>query len=120
MKKESARFLSGDVLPIEEVQDGISRQIMGYNKDLMLVKVWFNAGAEGYQHEHIHSQTTYIESGIFDVTIDNVTQRQTAGDSYFIPPNIRHGAVCVEEGVLLDVFSPVREDFLQEDGNDEG
>lgn len=78
----------------------------------MTVKVWFDAGAEGYQHEHRHSQTTYIVSGQFDVTINGVTQRQKAGDSYYIPPHVMHGAICVESGILLDVFSPVREDFL--------
>ncbi|MCL4171053.1 UNVERIFIED_CONTAM: hypothetical protein GTU68_053338 [Idotea baltica] len=78
----------------------------------MLVKAWFESGAEGYQHQHPHSQSTYIESGVFDVTIDGVTKRQRGGDCYYIPPNLMHGAVCIEPGILIDTFSPVREDFL--------
>ena len=112
MKYESERFLSGSEIAVDEVGDGIKRQIMGHNDDIMIVKVWFEAGSEGYQHKHRHSQSTYIESGIFDVTISGETRRQGAGDCYYIAPRELHGAVCVQAGVLIDVFSPVREDFL--------
>lgn len=112
MKKESAIFLFGDQLEVEQVQDGIKRQILGYNHELMTVKVWFEAGAEGYLHQHPHSQSTYIISGEFDVTIGGETRRQKGGDSYYIPPNVLHGAICIESGSLLDVFSPCRDDFL--------
>lgn len=114
MKKESEIFMFADEVPWEEVQPGIKRQILGYNHEIMIVKAAFEAGAEGYQHEHRHSQATYIESGEFDVTIDGVTRRQKAGDSYYIPPHVMHGAICVASGVLIDTFSPVREDFLTE------
>ena len=69
--------------------------------------------SEGYQHEHYHSQVTYVESGVFDVTINGETKRQSVGDSYYIPPHVMHGAICVEAGVLLDMFSPIREDFFE-------
>ena len=110
---ESERFLFGVDTPIEDVDPGIKRQILGHNDELMLVKAIFESGAEGYQHEHYHSQVTYIESGVFDVTIDGVTKRQSAGDSYFIPPHVLHGAICIEAGALLDMFSPIREDFFE-------
>jgi quercetin dioxygenase-like cupin family protein len=109
---QSDRFLFGKNVPVEDMGGGIKRQILGHNDDLMLVKATFQDGAEGYQHQHHHSQVTYVESGVFDVTIDGVTNRQSAGDSFFIPPNIMHGAICLEAGVLLDVFSPIREDFF--------
>ncbi len=114
MKEESDIFLYGNKIEIEEVQPGMTRQIMGYNHEIMIVKVMFETGAEGYQHEHRHSQSTYIESGVFDVTIDGKTERLAAGDGFYIPPHVMHGAVCVEAGVLIDVFSPVREDFLNQ------
>jgi quercetin dioxygenase-like cupin family protein len=115
MKAASDIFLFGDDVDIEDVQEGIKRQILGYNHEIMVVKVWFEAGAEGYQHEHRHSQSTYIVSGEFDVTIDGVTKRQRGGDGYYIPPHLTHGAICVESGILIDTFSPVREDFLSEE-----
>ena len=110
---QSPNFIFGADVPQEDVETGIKRQILGHNDELMLVKATFEAGAEGYQHQHYHSQVTYVESGVFDVTIDGETQRQKAGDSYFIPPNVMHGAICVEAGVLLDMFSPIREDFFE-------
>lgn len=112
MKKESDIFIFDDEIEFEPVSPGIKRKILGYNQEIMIVKAWFEADAEGYQHEHFHSQSTYIVSGVFDVTIDGVTKRQKAGDGYYIPPNVRHGAICVEPGILIDTFSPVREDFL--------
>jgi len=105
--------LFGKDVPLEDVDLGIKRQILGHNDELLLVKAIFETGAEGYQHEHYHSQVTYVESGVFDVTIDGETKRQSAGDSYFIPPHVMHGAICIEAGVLLDMFSPIREDFFE-------
>ena len=110
---QSSNFLFGSKEPVVDADSGIKRQILGFNDGLMLVKNSFEAGAEGYQHKHYHSQVAYIESGVFDVTIDGVTKRQSAGDSFFVPPNVMHGAVCIESGVLLDMFSPVREDFFE-------
>lgn len=114
MKKQSEHFIYGDQAAVEELGDGISRQILGFNGDLMVVRVWFNEGSIGIAHKHIHSQVSYVESGEFDVNVDNVIQRMKAGDSFFIPPHLEHGAVCVKKGVLLDIFSPAREDFLEQ------
>ena len=91
---------------------GLTRKIMGFNNQIMMVEVTFAKGAIGYKHEHFHSQTTYVVSGVFEVTVGEKTQVLKAGDGFFIEPNLIHGAVCLEEGILLDVFSPVREDFL--------
>ena len=95
-----------------EVADtGITRKIIGYDENIMMVRVQFETGAVGYEHQHHHSQTTYIESGVFEVTIAGEKQLLKAGDGFFVPPNTLHGAVCIEAGVLIDVFSPFREDF---------
>ncbi len=114
MDKKSDIFLFGNEQKVEDVGEGIRRQILGYNNELMLVKVWFEEGAVGYVHSHRHSQTSYVESGEFDVNIDGEIKRLSEGDSFFIPPHVSHGAECKKAGVLLDFFSPVREDFLEE------
>jgi quercetin dioxygenase-like cupin family protein len=49
---------------------------------------------------------------VFEITIDGVTQRLEKGDSFYVPPNTLHGAVCLEEGELIDAFSPVRDEFI--------
>ncbi len=105
-------FFFGEETPWEEVGPGLKRQMMGYDGKIMLVKVQFEEGAVGQLHEHYHSQVTYVESGEFEMTIGDVVKIIKSGDSYYIPPHVMHGCVCKKPGVLIDVFSPAREDFL--------
>jgi len=113
MKYESDRFILSDKAKQEDQGGGIVRQIMGHNDDLMLVRVRFAEGAIGYTHAHPHSQVAYVESGVFDFTIGEETRTLKTGDCAYIPPDMQHGAVCREAGVLLDIFNPAREDFLE-------
>jgi len=46
------------------------------------------------------------------MTIGNETKRIKCGDGYYVKPQVIHGVVCIEPGILIDVFSPMREDFL--------
>ncbi|SFW51673.1 Cupin domain-containing protein [Sinomicrobium oceani] len=105
-------FFETDHKEWEQAGEGISRQFVGYDTQIMMVKVKFETGAIGYEHQHFHAQTTYVASGKFRVTIDGEDKVLSGGDGFYIPPNVMHGAVCLEAGVLIDVFSPVREDFL--------
>ncbi len=114
MKHQSKLFLFGKRQEKEVVGVGITRQLLGFDDSLLVARVEFKHGAIGYVHAHPHSQVTYVESGVFDFTVGAETQRLQAGDATYIPPGENHGSVCVEDGVLLDVFSPVREDFLEE------
>jgi len=110
--KASKEFLFGKDIAWEEVGPGLKRQIMGYDDKIMLVKVDFQVGAVGQLHEHYHSQVTYVESGAFEMTIGDEVKVIRGGDSYYIPPHVMHGCTCIEAGVLIDVFSPHREDFM--------
>jgi quercetin dioxygenase-like cupin family protein len=96
----------------EDLGNGIQRQLYGYDNKVMLVKVKFEAGAIGQLHEHHHTQVTYVESGVFEMTIGEAKKTIRKGDGYYVPPNEIHGCVCLEPGMLIDVFSPHREDFL--------
>jgi quercetin dioxygenase-like cupin family protein len=108
----SASFLEGSRIPTEELGEGITRQILAYGPDLMLVRVWFAEGAAGDVHSHAHTQASYIESGRFEVFIDGEKKILGAGDSFYISPHLPHSAACLDAGVILDTFSPLREDFL--------
>jgi len=114
MNMQTDAFLLGKETATEVVDDGVTRQMLGFNDQIMMVKVWFEEGAQGYIHRHFHSQVTYVESGEFDVTVGSETKTLVGGDCFFMEPNIDHGAVCKKAGVLIDVFSPLREDFLGE------
>lgn len=114
MKYASDLFLFGSHEEPVTVGDGITRQILGYDDSILMARVCFEEDSVGYSHTHPHSQVTYVESGVFDFTIGRKTRQLATGDCAYIPPDVEHGAVCRKKGVLLDVFSPVREDFLAE------
>lgn len=96
----------------EELGGGIRRKIMAHDESMMIVKVGFKKGGIGAMHSHHHTQASYVESGVFELTIGDEVKNLKAGDAYFVPSNVEHGAVCLEEGVLIDVFTPRRDDFL--------
>ena len=85
---------------------------MAYDGQLMMVKVKFDKGAVGSMPEHYHSQATYVVSGKFELTIGDKKEILSAGDGYYVAPDELHGCVCLEAGILIDTFSPVRADFL--------
>lgn len=105
-------FIENDAVPWEKVDALIKRKIMSYNESLMVVKVQFETGGIGQLHQHYHSQITHVESGLFEIQINGEKKSLKQGDAFYIPPNVVHGAVCLEAGVLIDVFSPMREDFI--------
>lgn len=106
-------FIEDKDIQWETPDPGIRRKVMAYDERLMLVKVEFQKGAVGALHEHYHSQISHVESGVFEITIDGEKRVLKAGDAYYIPPHVVHGALCLEPGVLIDVFSPHREDFIK-------
>jgi quercetin dioxygenase-like cupin family protein len=106
-------FIESVDIEWEQVATGVKRKIMAYDDKLMLVKVAFETGGVGSLHHHYHSQITHVESGVFEIEIDAEKKILKQGDAFYIPPNIIHGAVCLEAGVLIDVFSPMREDFIK-------
>lgn len=113
MKTKSEVFQIAKEMGWENPGPGIKRQIMGYDGQLMMVKVVFVEGAVGTMHEHYHSQATYVASGKFELTIGEEKRILEAGDGYYVAPDVLHGCVCLEAGILIDTFSPMRADFLK-------
>lgn len=97
-----------------DIGNGVSRQVFGHDDSIMMVKVKFETGAAGTLHKHPHVQVSYVESGSFELTIGDEVKTLNQGDGYFVPPGILHGCICKEAGVLIDVFAPARQDFLQQ------
>ncbi len=95
-----------------EVAPGNRRAVLAQRPELMLVAFSFDKGAMGALHSHPHSQVSYVAEGSFDVTIDGVTTRLSAGGNYVVAPNLVHGVVALEKGLLIDAFTPRRDDFL--------
>lgn len=98
--------------PSEDVGNGVTRRVLAHGGTMMAVEVSFEKGAVGSLHHHPHEQLTYVLSGRFAFTIDGETRDVGAGDTLYKAPEVVHGCVCLEAGVLLDTFTPQREDFL--------
>lgn len=96
----------------EDRGGGVRRKIMAYGDRLMAVYVEFKRGSVGAIHRHPHEQITYIQSGSLTVHINGETRVMRGGDFYFIPPDVEHGVEALEESVLVDFFTPMREDFV--------
>ncbi len=113
MLQKGTLFIKDGEIAWEDLGGGVKRKILGYADKIMMVKVAFEAGGIGALHSHYHVQMSYVESGSFEITIDGKSQLLHTGDAYYLPPDIIHGAKCLEAGVLVDVFTPYREDFIK-------
>ncbi len=99
--------------PIVDTDPGVTRQVLADHPDLMVVAFRFGEiGAEGKLHHHPHVQSTFVKSGKFRFSVDGQETEYSAGDSFVIPSNATHGCICLEEGTLIDCFTPRRDDFL--------
>lgn len=116
MERNSEKYILTKGMEWEELGGGVSRKFLGYDNQIMMVLVKFEKGALGSPHQHFHTQATYCAEGKFEFQIDGVKQIVQAGDGVYIEPNLLHSAVCLEAGILIDTFSPVREDFLSGGG----
>ncbi|MEJ1160930.1 cupin domain-containing protein [Prosthecomicrobium sp. N25] len=102
---------AGDI-PWQDLGGGVRRRILCWDDALMMVEVAFEAGAVGALHSHPHRQASLVRSGRFRLVIDGATRDLGPGDVYFVRPDLPHEALALEAGVLLDVFTPARQDFL--------
>lgn len=113
MKAEKNQiWLSGKDIEGQPAGEGVTRIIKSYTDELMVVENHFKKGAVGALHHHPHTQITYVVSGKFEFTIGEEKRIVEAGDTMLKKDGIEHGCVCLEEGILLDIFSPMREDFV--------
>ena len=107
------RFVKFNDVEWEELLPGFRRKVLGYQSDLMLIRVEFEAGIEFPPHKHPHQQITHILEGEFKANIDGEEMTLYPGDSYVVPGNVLHALKCLKKGSAIDMFSPMREDFLE-------
>ncbi len=113
MKAQSKPFFISKNEKTYVAGEGMTRQFTGYDDNIMMVKINLEKGAIGAKHQHPHSQVSYVVSGKFEMTIGDQVEIISAGDGYYVEPNVIHGCVCLEAGILIDVFTPIREDFYE-------
>jgi len=105
--------VKNDEVPALDLGEGVSRKILASGGGMMTVQFDFAEGSVGYLHTHPHEQVGYVAAGRFEITMAGEKTIIETGDTYYVPTNVEHGVVALEEGILLDVFTPQREDFLQ-------
>ena len=95
-----------------ELAPGNTRRVLIHTPELMQVEFGFDKGAVGALHSHPHIQVSYVAEGSFEVTIDGVTEVVEQGGSFIVPSGLEHGVVALTRGRRVDVFTPMRADFL--------
>ncbi|HYT65308.1 MAG TPA: cupin domain-containing protein [Vicinamibacterales bacterium] len=105
-------IVRGDEAPTEPAEPGVTRQVLGHDAELMMVRVTFTKGAVGHLHSHPQRQVTYVERGRFRFMLNGGETEMVAGDCWFVPPDAPHGVIALEGGALIDVFTPARTEFL--------
>jgi quercetin dioxygenase-like cupin family protein len=107
------RIANAATEPAVITPDGAQRRILSYGGTLMAVQFTFDAGVASLWHNHPHEQIGYVVSGEIDFIMDgHEPVRLTSGCSYYVPEGVKHNIVTHAASVLLDCFTPLREDFL--------
>ena len=111
--KISALITDWSKIPVETVATGIERQmIIGQN--MMMCRFRFAPFVVTPEHTHPHEQMTLVVKGNVKFMVDGLAHIVSPGDMMHFPPHNRHGATMLdEEVILIDIFSPIREDFLK-------
>ncbi|SLN20061.1 cupin domain-containing protein [Roseisalinus antarcticus] len=98
--------------PVVPTDPGVTRQVLADSPELMVVAFRFEPQAEGKRHDHPHVQATYVDSGRFTFFVGEESHDLGPGDSLVVPSGVPHGCRCEAAGLLIDTFTPRRDDFL--------
>lgn len=111
-KKGTVWVKHEDVLA-EKMPTWQARKILAHGDAVMCVENDFEVGDKAPWHEHFHTQITYVMSGEFDFNVDGEHRLVTAGDSVYMAPHAYHEVICTKPGRVIDIFAPMREDFVE-------
>jgi len=108
-----AQHVNWSTVPIERVSEGIERQMV-VGENLMICRFRFAPFLVTPEHDHPHEQMSIVVSGSVRFFVEGIERIASPGDVLHFPPHCWHGATMMdEEVVLIDIFTPVREDFLK-------
>ena len=94
-------------------EPGLRRQVMSYSPAMMLVRHTMKKGWVGARHSHPHEQMVYIVSGRIRFEYPGEVFEVGPGDSFLVPGNVEHQASALEDCEVLDIFTPMREDYAR-------
>lgn len=105
-------YKKADTRGYRDVLDKIQQKTFAYGNKTLMAEFRLERGADLPRHSHPHEQTGYLVSGQLELTIGDETHQVKPGDSWSIAGDIEHNALALEDSVAIEVFSPVREDYL--------
>jgi quercetin dioxygenase-like cupin family protein len=105
-------FAKNGITGYKNALEKVKLKTLVHGAKTLMAEFRLEQGAVLPRHKHPHEQTGYLVSGRIDLTIGDVTNQATPGDSWCIPGDVEHNALAHEDSVALEVFSPVREDYL--------
>lgn len=105
-------FSPGNAGPRRTLLDGIDMTPLAWGAKTILVRFDLQAGSTIPSHSHPHEQTGFLVSGRLRLTIGKETMEAPAGASWSIPSDVPHAAEALEACVAVEVFTPLREDYL--------
>lgn len=94
------------------LDNGVVRTIKGYIDDLMVAELVWKKGQEGAVHTHPHRQCGYIIKGSFEANLNGEKQILGPGECFYAEADVPHGLIALEDSVMLDIFTPMRKDFV--------
>lgn len=98
----------------KQVSDEIKLQVLVHGENMLMARFELSAGAHLPKHDHPHEQTGYVVSGRARLNLEGEEPFETGpGGAWSIPGGVPHSADALEDSVIIEVFYPVREDFLQ-------
>ena len=92
---------------------GLIRRTLATSQKMMICEFTFEAGVRIPIHSHPHEQVGYVVVGCVEMTVADHTATLTAGDSYYAPSDVPHGALTLEPTIIIDTFTPPREDYIK-------
>ncbi|MBJ6361486.1 cupin domain-containing protein [Paenibacillus sp. GCM10012307] len=93
--------------------EGITRKIFNPADSMMSMMISFKAGSLGTAHSHPHEQITFVFSGRLTLSLDEAVHEIGPGEQIVVPGNVVHSVVALEDSIVLEVFTPLREDLLK-------
>jgi quercetin dioxygenase-like cupin family protein len=91
---------------------GPARRTLAVGEKTLLVEWSLPKGTSVDLHQHDHEQAGYVVAGSIEMTIGNETCVLRPGDGYVAPGGALHGATAIEDSRVVDIFAPVREDYI--------
>ena len=107
-------FTKADTKGYKAPLSGIEMKTLVWGEKTLMTEFKLSAGAQLPEHSHPYEQTGYLVKGHIRLIIDGKTHDTHPGDSWCIPENVLHKAEIVQDSVAIEVFSPVRGDYLPE------